>query len=355
MNARKILIVDDEARLVDVLKAYLERDGYKITTANNGRDALLQARREKPDLILLDLMLPEVDGLDVCRTLRRESDVPIIMLTARSEETDKLIGLELGADDYITKPFSPREVVARVRTVLRRSQAAQSMEQETITVGDLIIDQARHEVRRDDEIISITPTEFDLLWALASNKGRVLSRLQLMEKGAGRKLRGLRAHYRRPHQEPTPQDRARPVAPALRADRLRRRLQSGRIAMHSLSLKLVVAFVAVALVSVAVVALAATRATDAAFTAYVRQNQSQRLQTLQAELADYYARSQSWANVQPVLDAAGGSGMGRMMGQDDGLGARRTGQRPGRDGAADDSGRPSGHNHCQRRPCSRWA
>lgn len=190
MAARKILVVDDEARLVDVLKAYLERDGYKVVTAFDGKQALFQARREKPDLILLDLMLPEVDGLDVCRTLRKESDVPIIMLTARSEETDKLIGLELGADDYVTKPFSPREVVARVRAVLRRTQSARDSSVETITIGDLVIDQARHEVRRGDEIIALTPTEFDLLWALANNKGRVLSRLQLMEKALGESYEG---------------------------------------------------------------------------------------------------------------------------------------------------------------------
>ena len=149
MPNRKILIVDDETRLVDVLKAYLERDGYRVVTAFNGRDALTRARHEQPDLILLDLMLPEVDGLQVCQTIRRESDVPIIMLTARSEEADKLIGLEIGADDYVTKPFSPREVVARVRAVLRRAHADRHGE-ETITLGDLTIDRARHEVRRQD-------------------------------------------------------------------------------------------------------------------------------------------------------------------------------------------------------------
>jgi DNA-binding response OmpR family regulator len=190
VNGRKILIVEDETRLVDVLRAYLERDGYRVSAAYNGREALLLARREKPDLILLDLMLPEVDGLEVCRTLRKESEVPIIMLTARSEETDKLIGLELGADDYVTKPFSPREVVARVRTVLRRSRTTTTAGEETITLGDLVIDQARHEVRRQNEVIAVTPTEFSLLWVLASNRGRVLSRLQLMEKALGESYEG---------------------------------------------------------------------------------------------------------------------------------------------------------------------
>lgn len=190
MNGRKVLVVDDETRLVDVLKAYLERDGYRVVSAYDGNEGLRLARREKPDLILLDLMLPGVDGLEICRTLRKESDTPIIMLTARSEETDKLIGLELGADDYIIKPFSPREVVARVRAVLRRSQASQTSAEEQITIGDLVIDQARHELRRAGEVISVTPTEFDLLWALASNRGRVLSRLQLMEKALGESYEG---------------------------------------------------------------------------------------------------------------------------------------------------------------------
>ncbi len=191
MIGRKILVVDDEARLVDVLKAYLERDGYKVVAAYNGRDALLLARRERPDLVLLDLMLPEVDGLEVCRTLRKESNVPIIMLTARTDETDKLIGLELGADDYITKPFSPREVVARVRAVLRRSQATRETEEDgVIAVGDLVIDRGRHEVRRKDQVIDLTPTEFALLWALAANRGRVLSRLQLMDKALGESYEG---------------------------------------------------------------------------------------------------------------------------------------------------------------------
>ena len=190
MAARKILVVDDEIRLVDVLKAYLERDGYKVVTAYDGKQALFLARREKPDLVLLDLMLPEIDGLEVCRTLRSESNTPVIMLTARGDETDKLIGLELGADDYVTKPFSPREVVARVRTVLRRTQGTPTAAEESITIADLVVDQARHTVLRGGEAINITPTEFDLLWALANNRGRVLSRLQLMEKALGESYEG---------------------------------------------------------------------------------------------------------------------------------------------------------------------
>jgi two-component system, OmpR family, alkaline phosphatase synthesis response regulator PhoP len=190
MTGRKVLVVDDEARLVEVLKAYLERDGYAVVTAADGRDALLKARRERPDLILLDLMLPEVDGIEVCRTVRKESDVPIIMLTARAEETDKLIGLELGADDYITKPFSPREVIARVRAVLRRTQSARESGDEVLSIGDLVIDRGRHDIRRNDVVVDLTPTEFALLWTLVSNRGRVLSRLQLMEKALGESYEG---------------------------------------------------------------------------------------------------------------------------------------------------------------------
>lgn len=187
---KKILIVDDEPKIVEICQDYLKASGFDVISAGDGLKGLAAARREKPDLVVLDLMLPGMDGLDVCRALRRESDVPIIMLTARVEETDKLVGIELGADDYITKPFSPREVVARVRAVLRRTQATQEVGQEQLTIGDLLIDQARHEVRRGDVFIAVTPTEFDLLWALASNKGRVLSRLQLMEKALGESYEG---------------------------------------------------------------------------------------------------------------------------------------------------------------------
>jgi DNA-binding response OmpR family regulator len=160
-----------------------------MVTAGDGRTALAIARREKPDLVLLDLNLPGVDGLEVCRTLRKESGVPIIMLTARGDEGDKLIGLELGADDYITKPFSPREVVARVRAVLRRSRG-EPAQPEQLSIGALLIDQPRHEVRCHGTPVALTPTEFDLLLTLAQNPGRVYTRLQLLDRVQGMAYEG---------------------------------------------------------------------------------------------------------------------------------------------------------------------
>lgn len=189
MAREKVLIVDDEARIVELLRAYLERDGYQVLPAYNGREALDLARQERPGLVILDLMLPEVDGLEVCRAIRRESNVPIIMLTARDEEADKLVGLELGADDYITKPFSPREVVARVRAVLRRASASPEPD-ERVGVGTLLIDPQRHEVYCDGKPVTLTPTEFKLLEIMARSPGRVYSRLQLLELVQGEAYEG---------------------------------------------------------------------------------------------------------------------------------------------------------------------
>ena len=176
--AKKILIVDDETQIVDICKDYLKAAGYETITASDGVQGVALARREKPDLIVLDLMMPEMDGLDVCREIRRESNVPIIMLTARVEETDKLIGLELGADDYITKPFSPRELVARVRVVLRR--AANSPDNDIIRAGDVELDRAHYEVHLPDKTIPLTSTEFEILATLMSQPGRIFSRAQLL-------------------------------------------------------------------------------------------------------------------------------------------------------------------------------
>lgn len=176
---KRVLVAEDDREIVKVVRAYLERAGFKVLTAYDGRQALFMARQERPDLVILDLMLPEMDGLDVCRHLRRESDIPIIMLTARVEETDKLVGLELGADDYITKPFSPRELVARVRAVLRRAE--RPSEPEIISVGEVTIDQGRHVVQVGGREVELTPTEFDLLTVLMRHPGRVFTRLQLLE------------------------------------------------------------------------------------------------------------------------------------------------------------------------------
>jgi two-component system alkaline phosphatase synthesis response regulator PhoP len=174
-----ILVVDDEAKIVKLAKDYLENSSFRVQTAADGNTALAIARQEKPDLIVLDLNLPGMDGLDVCRTLRRESDVPIIMLTARVEEADRLIGLELGADDYITKPFSPRELVARVRVVLRRVQGG-IRTPGMVVAGDLEIDITGHKVTRGGEEISISRTEFNLLTYFAQHPGQAFSRAQLL-------------------------------------------------------------------------------------------------------------------------------------------------------------------------------
>lgn len=175
---KKILIVDDEPQIVEICRDYLKAAGYETVSASDGAQGLSLARREKPDLIVLDLMMPEMNGLDVCRIIRRESDVPIIMLTARVEETDKLIGLELGADDYITKPFSPRELVARIRVVLRRVTSAP--ESDIIRVGEIELDRAHYEVRLPDKTIQLTSTEFEILATLMSQPGRIFSRAQLL-------------------------------------------------------------------------------------------------------------------------------------------------------------------------------
>lgn len=176
-----ILIVDDEPKIVKLARDYLERGGYQVLTAYDGETALAMGRRDKPDLIILDLNLPGMDGLDVCRILRQESDVPIIMLTARVEETDRLIGLELGADDYITKPFSPRELVARVRTILRRVQGG-NRALSLIRIDDLEIDLAGYRVSRTNEPLQLTRIEFNLLAILAQHAGQTFSRAQLLDR-----------------------------------------------------------------------------------------------------------------------------------------------------------------------------
>ena len=176
-----ILVIDDEQKIVKQARDYLEKGGYCVFSASDGVTALAVARHERPDLIVLDLNLPGMDGLDVCRALRRESDVPIIMLTARVEETDRLIGLELGADDYITKPFSPRELVARVRAVLRRVRGG-VREPGLVRAGDLEIDLNGHRVTRAGEPIGLTRSEFNLLATLAQYPGQTFTRAQLLDR-----------------------------------------------------------------------------------------------------------------------------------------------------------------------------
>ncbi len=176
-----ILVVDDEPKIVKLAQDYLEQSGFRVMSAADGMTAIAVARHERPDLVVLDLNLPGMDGIDVCRALRRESDVPIIMLTARDAETDRLIGLELGADDYITKPFSPRELVARVRAVLRRLHG-DVRQAGIIRANGLEIDLNGHSVTRRGEPVHLTPSEFTLLTVLAQHPGQVLSREQLLER-----------------------------------------------------------------------------------------------------------------------------------------------------------------------------
>ncbi len=177
---KTILVVDDEPKIVQLARDYLEHAGFRVIEAANGPAALEAARGRKPDLVVLDLGLPQLDGLDVTRVLRKESGIPIIMLTARAEESDKLVGLELGADDYITKPFSPKELVARVRTVLRRSEAP-PVPDEIIRAGDLELDVPRMKLTVAERVVEVTATEFELLAALARQPGRIFTRAQLLD------------------------------------------------------------------------------------------------------------------------------------------------------------------------------
>jgi two-component system alkaline phosphatase synthesis response regulator PhoP len=179
---KTILVVDDEVKILRLARDYLEHAGFTVLATETGRDALAAARQARPDLIVLDLGLPDLDGLDVTRALRQESNVPIIMLTARDDESDKLVGLELGADDYLTKPFSPKELVARVRAVLRRTEAALSSPgREIIRAAELTLDLPRMRATLGRRPIELTPTEFELLAALAGQPGRIFTRAQLLD------------------------------------------------------------------------------------------------------------------------------------------------------------------------------
>lgn len=179
---KRILVVDDEPKITQLLRDYLEGAGYAVQIAHDGKTALSHAKTDKPDLIVLDLGLPQLDGLDFTREFRKSSNIPIIMLTARSEESDKLVGLELGADDYVTKPFSPKELVTRVRVVLRRLDNAVNAAAEVIHVADLTLDVPRLQVSAEGrQLEALTPTEFELLAVLARQPGRVFTRAQLLE------------------------------------------------------------------------------------------------------------------------------------------------------------------------------
>ena len=187
--AKTILVVDDEERLVSLLKSYLGQEGFRVVTAPNGREALFVARQEKPDLIVLDVMMPEMDGYEFMRQHRKEHETPIILLTAKIEDTDKVLGLELGADDYVTKPFSPRELAARVRAVLRRVGKTPP-QAEVLRVAGIVLDRGKHLVTVNERTVSLTPSEFDLLAVLMSVPGRVFSRLQLLDHVQGTMYEG---------------------------------------------------------------------------------------------------------------------------------------------------------------------
>jgi len=182
MTGERILIVDDEAHIVELVRLYLEREGFRVDSASDGAQGLRLNRELRPALVILDLMLPEVDGLEVCRQARAESDVPIVMLTARDEDIDKIVGLELGADDYLTKPFNPRELVARVKAILRRAEAAAKPEGKVLHLDDVTIDPARREVTVAGQPVELRAKEFDLLHAFAEHKGMVLTREQLLSR-----------------------------------------------------------------------------------------------------------------------------------------------------------------------------
>jgi len=189
MAGKRVLVVDDDVKTVELVKLYLNRDGYRVLTAYDGIEALRLAREGRPDLIVLDLMLPGLDGLDVCRTIRAESDVPIIMLTARTTDQDKLTGLGLGADDYVTKPFSPRELAARVRAVLRRLPGERGPAE--IKQGELTVNFLKHEAYLASRPLALTTVEFKLLGVFVKDPGRVFSRAELIEKALGCDFEGF--------------------------------------------------------------------------------------------------------------------------------------------------------------------
>ena len=178
-----VLVVEDESSIASFVALYLKNAGYSVRTASTGNDALNQVAAQTPSLIVLDLMLPDIDGIEICRRIRKTSDVPILMLTARDEDVDKIIGLEVGADDYLTKPFNPRELVARVKSILRRSAPERKqLESKVIRHGELVIDAGRREVHVGETEVQLAPKEFDLLWELLDHRGLVLTRDQLLER-----------------------------------------------------------------------------------------------------------------------------------------------------------------------------
>ena len=206
MAGKRILVVEDERKIIDILRLYLEREGFEVFPALTAGEAREAFTRLRPDLVVLDLNLPDGDGLEVARAFRRDSSVPILMLTARDEEVDRVVGLEIGADDYVTKPFSPREVVARVKAVLRRSQPPAPPQE--IKAGELVLDLDRYEVHCRGQAVGLTPTEFKLLSVLAQHPGRVFTRMQFLDQVQGEAFEGyertIDAHIKNLRQKLSP-------------------------------------------------------------------------------------------------------------------------------------------------------
>ncbi len=188
---KTILVVDDKANVRTLVKDYLTQENYRVVTAENGQQGLYAARHEKPDLILLDIMMPEMSGYDFLRAFRKEKDTPIILLTARMEESDKVLGLELGADDYVTKPFGMRELAARIQAVLRRAAKESAAASEVLRSGDLMMDKGSHVVKVREEVVNLTPSEFDLLAVLMGAPGRAFTRMELLERMQGSAFEGV--------------------------------------------------------------------------------------------------------------------------------------------------------------------
>jgi two-component system alkaline phosphatase synthesis response regulator PhoP len=190
VSPKSVLIVDDDVKLVELLAVYFQKDGFIVHSAYDGLDALQSVREKHPDILVLDVMLPGMNGWDICRLLRKDSAIPILMLTARDEESDRLVGLEIGADDYVTKPFSPKEVVARVKAILRRTGGTTGKAMQ-LRLGEVVVDLEQYQVTKGGEPVDLTPTEFKIVELLAGNPGRVFSRLQIVEQTQGYSFEGF--------------------------------------------------------------------------------------------------------------------------------------------------------------------
>ena len=288
----KILVVDDEPRIVSVIQSYLSQYGHEVVTAFNGTDALRLAEKETPDLIVMDIMMPEMDGYEVLRRYRQQADTPVIFLTAKVEEEDKVLGLELGADDYVIKPFRPRELLARIKAVLRRVSPTASVT-DTIRVQDITLNRDNREISVAGRKMDLTPSEFDLLWALMSKPGRVFSRLELLEFIQGVRFEGyertIDIHIKNLPRQAGGQSPKAEIHP----DGVWRWIQifsrQGLIEMRSIAMKLMLAFLVVSLAGTGIF-FAAARYNSGNGIRLLEQD----LARLLEELADYFDGHRSW-------------------------------------------------------------